>query len=169
MIIQELLFFIRCLLFAGYTSKSVSSVQSLSCVQLFVTPWTAARQASLSITNSQSLHKLMSIKSVMPSNQLILCCPLLLLPSIFPFIRVFSNELALCIRWPKYWSFSFSISPSNEYSGLISFRIDWLELLVVQGTLNSLLQHHSSKHQFFSAQFSLQSNSHIHTCLREKP
>ena len=120
-----------------------SSVQSLSCVRLFVTPWTAARQASLSITNSWSLLKLMSIESVMPSNQLILCHPLLL-PSTFPSIRVFSNESALHIRWPKYWSFSFSISPSNEYSGMISFRMDWLDLLAVQGTCKSLLQHHSS-------------------------
>ena len=122
-----------------------SSVQSLSHAQLFATPWTAARQASLSITNSQSLLKLMSIELVIPSNHLILCRPLLLLPSIFPSIRVFSNESVLCIRWPKYWSFSFSISPSNEYSGLISFRMDWLDVLAVQGTLNSLLQHHSSK------------------------
>ena len=122
-----------------------SSVQSLSRVQLFATPWTAACQASLSITNSRSLLKLMSIESVMPSNHFILCRPLLLLPSIFPSIRVFSNESALCIRWPKYWSFSFSISPSNEYSGLISFRIDRFDLLAVQGTLKSLLQHHSSK------------------------
>ena len=121
-----------------------SSVQSLSCFRLFETPWNAARQASLSITNS-SLLKLMSIESVMPSNYLILCCPLLLLSSIFPSIRVFSNESVLHIRWPKYWSFSFSISPSNEYSGLISFRMDWLDLLEVQGTLKSLLQHHSSK------------------------
>ena len=110
-----------------------------------MTPWTAACQASLSITNSQSLLKLMSIKLVMPFNHLILCRPLLLLPSIFPTIRVFSNESVLHIRWPKYWSFSFSISPSNEYLGLISFRIDWLDLLAVQGTLKSLLQHHSSK------------------------
>ena len=122
-----------------------SSVQSLSRVQLFVTPWTAARQASLSITNSWSLLKLMSITSVMPSNHLILCHTLLLPPSIFPSIRVFSNKSVLHIRWPKYWSFSFSISPSNEYSGLISFRIDWLDLLAVQGTLKNLLQHHSSK------------------------
>ena len=122
-----------------------SPVQSLSRARLFVTPWTAALKASLSITNSQSLLNLMSIKSVMPSNHLILCHPLLLLPSIFPSIRVFSNQSVLCIRWPKYWSFSFSISPSNEYSGLISFRIDWLDLLAVQGTLKSLLQHHSSK------------------------
>ena len=110
-----------------------------------MTPWTTARQASRSITNSQSLLKFMSIESVMPSNHLILCHPLLLLPSIFPSIKVFSNKLALCIRWPKYWSFSFSIRHSNEYSELISFRIDWLYLLAVQGTLKSLLQHHSSK------------------------
>ena len=115
------------------------SVQSLSHVQLFATPWTAAHQASLSITNCRSSPKPMSIESVMPSNHLILCCPLLLLPSIFPSIRVFSNELALRIRWPKYWSFSFNISPSNEHPGLISFRIDWLDLLAVQGTLKSLL------------------------------
>ena len=123
----------------------VSSVKLLSHVWLFETPWTAAPQASLSITNSRSLHKLMSIKLVMPSRHLILCHPFLFLPSIFPSIRCFSNEWALCISWPKYWSFSFSISPSNEYSGLISFRMDWLDLLVVQGTLKSLLQHHSSK------------------------
>ena len=122
-----------------------SSVQSLSRVWLFVTPWTAAHQASLSITSSQSLCKLMSIESVMPSNHLILCLPLLLLPSIFPSIRVFSNESTLHIRWPKYWSFSFSISSSNEYPRLISFRKEWLELLAVQGTLKSLLQHHSWK------------------------
>ena len=123
----------------------ISSVQLLSRVRLFVTPWTAARQASLSITNSRSLLKLMSIDSVMPSNHLILCRSLLLPPSIFPSIRVFSNESVLPIRWPKYWSFSISISPSNEYAGLISFRMDWLDLLAVQGTLKSLLQHHSSK------------------------
>ena len=122
-----------------------NSVQSLSRVQLFATPWTAARQASLSITNSWSLHKPMPIESVMPSSHLILCRPLLLLPSIPPSIRVFSNESALFIRWPKYWSFSFIISPSNEHSGLISFRMDWLDLLVVQGTLKSFLQHHSLK------------------------
>ena len=122
-----------------------SSVQLLSCVWLFVTPWTAALQASLSITNSQSLLKLMSIELVMPANHLILCHPLFLLPSIFPIIRVFSNESVLCIRWAKYWSFSLSISPSSEYSGLISFRMDWMDLLAVQGTLKSLLQHHSSK------------------------
>ena len=120
-------------------------MQSLSRVQLFATPWTVAHQASLSITNCQSLPKPMSIESVMRSNHLILCHPLLLLPSIFPSIRVFSNESALHIRWPKYWSFSFNISPSNEHQGLICFRMDWLDLLAVQGTLKSLLQHHSSK------------------------
>ena len=123
----------------GFGDQSLyqfSSVQSLSHVRLFVTPWTAARQSSLSITNSRSLSKLMSTESVMPSNHLILRCPLLILPSIFPSIRVFSDESALRIRWPKYWSFSFSISPSNEHPGLISFRIDWLDLLAVQGTLN---------------------------------
>ena len=122
-----------------------SSVQLLSHVQLFVTPWTAACQASLCITTSWSLLKLMSIELVIPSNHLILCCPLLLPPSIFPSIRVFSNESFLHIRYSKYWSFSFSISPSNEYSGLISFGMDWLNLFAVQGTLKSLLQHHSSK------------------------
>ena len=122
-----------------------SSVQSLSHVRLFATPWTAACQASLSITNSLSSLKLMSIESVMPSSHLILCLPLLLLPLIFPSIRVFSNESTLRMKWPKYWSFSFSISPFNEYSVLISFRMDWLDLLAVQGTLESLLQHHSSK------------------------
>ena len=123
----------------------ISSVQLLSCVSLFVTPWTAECQASLSITNSWSLLKLMSIELVMQSNYFILCRPLLLPPSIFPSIRVFSNESVLRIRWPKYWSFSFNISPSNEHPGLISFRMDWLDLLAVQGTLKSLLQHHSSK------------------------
>ena len=123
----------------------ISSVQLLSPVQLFVTPWTAVHQASLSITNSWSLLKLMSIELMMPSSHLILCRPLLLLPSIFPSIRVFSNKSVLHIRWPKYLSFSFSISSSNEYSGLISFRMDWLDLLAVQGTLKSLLQYHSSK------------------------
>ena len=122
-----------------------SSVQPLSHVQLFATPWTAARQASLSITNSWSLLKLTSIESVMPSNHLILCCLLLLPPSIFPNIRVFSNESVFHIRWPKYWSFSFSISPSNDYSGLISFRMDKLDLLAIQGALKVLLQHHSLK------------------------
>ena len=129
----------------GHLDALFSSVQSLSRIQLFTIPWTAARQTSLSITNSWGLLKLMSIESVMPSNHLILCCPLLLLPPIPPSIRVFSNDSALHIRWPKYWSFSFSISSSSEYSGLISFRMDWLDLPAVQGTLKSLLQHHSSK------------------------
>ena len=141
--------------------------QSLSRVQLFVTSRTAARQASLSITNSWSLPKLMSFKSVMSSNYLILCRPLLLLPSIFPSIRVFSNESTLCISWPKYWSFSFNISPFNEYSGLISFRMDWLDLLAVQGTLKSLPQHHSSRHQFPDAQFSLWKLSHPYMTTRK--
>ena len=138
----------------------ISSVQSLSCVWLFATPWTAAHQASLSITNSWSLPKLVSFELVMPSNHLILYCPLRLLPLIFPSIRVFSSESVLCTRWPKYWSFSFSISPSNEDSGLISFSIDWLDLPAVQGTLKNLLQHHSSKASmlrcsaFFIVQFS---------------
>ena len=145
-------------------SVQFSSVQSLSHVQLFGTPWTAARQASLSITNSWSLPKLMSIESGMPPSHLILCCPLLLLPSILPSIRVFSNESALRIRWPKYWSFSFSITPSNEHPGLISFRMDWLDLLAAQGTLKSPLQHHSSKafilrhSAFFTVQLS-------HSCM----
>ena len=125
-----------------------SSVQSLTRVRLFVTPWIAAHQASLSIINSQSLPKLMPIKSVMPSSNLILCHPLLLLPPITPIIRIFSNESALLMRWPKYWSFSFSISPSDEHPGLI-FRMDWLDLLAVQGTLKTLLQHHSSKASIF--------------------
>ena len=139
---------------------TLSSVQALSRVRLFATPWTAARQASLSITSSQSSHKLMSIKSVMPSSHLILCHPLLLLPSIFPSIKVFSNESTLCIRWPKYWSFSFSISLSKEHLGLISFRMDWLDLLAVQGTRKS-----SPTPQFKSinsSALSLLSNSHIH-------
>ena len=123
----------------------VSSVQSLSHVRLFATSLTTAHQASLSITNSRSLPRLMCIEVVMPSNHLILCRPILLLSSIFPSIRVFSNESVLCIRWPKYWSFSFNISPSNEHPGLISFRMDWLDLLAIQGSLKSLLQHHSSK------------------------
>ena len=131
--------------FSWEFSFQFSSFQSLSCVWLFVTPWTAACQTSLFTTNSRSLLKLMSIESVMSSNHLILCHPLLLLPSIFPRIRVFSNESVLPIRWPKYWSFSFNISSSNKHSGLISFRMDWLDLLAVQGTLKSLLQHHSSK------------------------
>ena len=133
---------------------TVTSVQSLNCVWLFATPWTAARQASLSITNSWSLLKLMSIELVMPSNHLILCHSLLP-PSIFSSIRVFSNELVLYNRWPKYWSFSFNVSPSSEYSVLISFRMDWLDLLAVQGTLKSLLQHHSSKASILDAQLSL--------------
>ena len=127
----------------GYVQ--LSSVQSLSHVQLFVSPWTAPHQASLPTTNSRSLIKRKSNVLVMPSNHLILCCPLLLLPSIFPSIRVFSNESVLPIKWPKHWSFSFSISPSNKYSGLISFRMHWLDLLAVQGTFKSLLQHHSSE------------------------
>ena len=151
-----------CPQFFSLGEGQLSSVQALSCVRLFATPWTAARQASLSITNSWSLLKPMSIESVMPSNHLILCHRLLLPPSIFPSIRVFSNESALHIRWPKYWRFSFNISPSNEQSGLISFRMDWLDLLAVQGTLKSLLQHHSSKASF-SSQLSSPSNSHIHT------
>ena len=143
--------------------STFSSVQSLSRVQLFATPWTAACQTSLSITNSQSLFKLLFIELVMSSNHLILCHPLLL-PLICPSLRVFSNESVLPNRWPKYWSFSFSIRPSNEYPGLISFKMDWLDLLAVQETLKSLLQHHSfQKHQFFGAQPSSQSNSHIHT------
>ena len=146
-----------------------SSVQSLSRVRLFATPWIAARQASLFITNSRSSLRLMSIESVMPSSRLILGRPLLLLPPIPPSIKVFSSESTLRVRWPKSWSFSFSIIPSKEHPGLISFRMDWLDLLAVQGTLKSLLQHHSSKHQFFGAQLSLWSNSHIHTCLLEKP
>ena len=147
-----------------------SSVQSLSHVQLFATPWTAACKRFLSIANSWNLTKLMSIESVMPSNHLILCHPHLLLPSIFPSIKVFSNESALRIRWPKCWSFSFSVSPSNEYSGQISFMMDWLDLLAIQGTLKSLSRLSRvfsnttvQKHQFFGAQLSLYSNSQIHT------
>ena len=131
--------------FSLWNFYSFSSVQLLSHVQLFGTPWITAHQASLSITNSRSSFKLMSIELVMPSSHLILCRPLLLLPPITPSIRVFSNESTLRMRWPKYWSFSFSISPSNEHPGLISFRMDWLDLLAVQGTLKSLVQHHSSK------------------------
>ena len=130
-----------------------SSVRSLGCVRLFESPWTTAHQPSLSISNARSLLKLMSIESVMPSNHLILCCPLLLLSSIFPSIRVFSNESSLYIRWPKYWSLSFNISPSNEYSGLIFFRMDWLDLPAVQETLESLLQHHSSKASIWCSAF----------------
>ena len=137
-----------CLCSIGWICTQFSSVQSLSCVQLSVTLWITACQSSLSITNSWSSPKLMSIKLVMPSSHLILCCPLLLPPSVFPSIRVFSSELVLRIRWPNYWSFSFSIIPSKEIPGLISFRMDWLDLLAVQGTLKSLLQHHSSKASF---------------------
>ena len=141
----------------------ISSVQSLNCVQLFVTPWTAACQACLSITNSRSLLKLMSIELVMPSNHLNLCHPLLLQPSIIPSIRVFSNESVFCIRWPKYCSFSFSISPSNEYSGLISFMMDgWISLLS-KGLSRVFSNTTVQKHQFFGVQLSLWSNSHIHT------
>ena len=147
-------------------SVQFSAVQSLSRVGLFMTPWTAARQASLLITNSLSLCKFMSIELVMPSNHLILCRPLLLPPSIFPSIRVFSNESVLHISWPKYWSFSFSISPSNEYSGLISFRMDWFDLLAVQGTFKSLLQHYSSK--VSNLWHSVLASSHIRTWLLEK-
>ena len=141
---------------------NISSVQSLSCVQLFVTPWTTAHHASLFFTNSWSSLTLTSTESVMPSNHLILCHSLLLLPSIFPSIRVFSNESVLHIRWPKYRSFSFSISPSNEYSGLISFRIDQLDLLAVQGLSRVFSNTTVQKHQFFSTQLSLWTNSHIH-------
>ena len=144
-----------------------SSVQLLSSVRLFVTSWTAACQASLFITNSCSLLKLMSVELMIPSNHLSLCRPLLLLPSVFPRIRVFSNQLTLHIRWPKYWSFSFSISPYNKYSGLISFRVDCFDLLAVQVIFKSLPQHHSLKHQFVGAQPSLWSTSHIWTWLLE--
>ena len=147
---------------------TVSSVQLLSCVQLYVTPWTAARQASLSITNSQSLLKLMSIESVMPSNHLILCCPLLLLPTIPPSIRVFSSESTLHMRWPKYWSFSFSIIPSKEHPGLI-FRITGWISLQSKGLSRVFSNTTVQKHQFFGAQPSSQSNSHIHTWPLEKP
>ena len=150
-------------------SVQFSSVQSLSHVQLFATPWIAACQASQSITNSRSSLKLTSIESVMPSSHLILCCPLFLLSPIPPSIRVFSNESTLHMRWPKYLSFSLIFIPSKEHTGLISFRMDWLHLFAVQGTLKSLLQHHSSKASFFGAQLSSQSNSHIHTWPLEKP
>ena len=142
---------------------------SCSVMSRSVTPWTAACQIFLSITSSQSLLKLMYIELVMPSNHLILCCPLLLLLSIFPNIRVFSNESVLHIKWPKHWSFSFSISPSNEYSGVISFRMDWLDLLAVQGTLKSLLQHHSSKASILQCSAFFTVHSHIHTSPLEKP
>ena len=151
------------------SSHQFSSLQSLSRVQLFATPWITAHQASLSITNSQSSLKLMSIKSVMPSNHLILCRPLLLLPSIPPCIRDFSNESTLCMRWPKYWSFSFSITPSNEHPGLISFRMDWLDLLAVQRTLKSLLHHHSSKASILRHSAFFTTNFHIPTWPPEKP
>ena len=146
----------------------VAIVQLLSCVWLFATTWTVTHQASLSFTVFWGLLKLMSIESVMPSKHLILCCPVLFLPSIFPSIRVFSNESALHIRWPNYWSFSFSISLSNEYSGFISFRSDWFDLLAVQGIPKSLLQHHSSKGSILWPQPFLLSSSHIHTWLLEK-
>ena len=154
-------------IFSTYSLIHFSSVLSLSHVWLFATPWTAACHTSLSITNTWSLLKLMSIESVMPSNHLFLCHPLLLLLLVFPSIRVFSNESALLIRWPKYWSFSFSISPSNEYSGLISFRMDWFAFLQSKGlsrVFNTIVQ----KHQCFGAQPSLGSNSHIHTSLLKK-
>ena len=149
--------------------KNSSSVQSLSHVRLFATPWITARQASLSITNSWSSLKLMSIESVMPPSHLILCCPLLLLLPIPLSIRVFSNESTLCMRWPKYWSFSFSTIPSNEHPGLISFRTDWLDLLQSQGLSRVFSNTTVQKHQFFGAQPSSQSNSHIHTWPQEKP
>ena len=154
----------------------ISSVQLLSRIQLFVTPWIAARQASMTITNSQSSPKFMCIKSVMPSSHLILCHPLFLLAPIPPSIRIIPSESTLLMRWPKYWRFSFSLSPSNEHPGQIFFRMDWLDLLAVQGTLKSLLQHHSSKASvlrhsaFFTVtQLSSQSISHIHTWPEEKP
>ena len=146
-----------------------SSIQSLSHARFFVTPWIAACQASLSITNSRSSLRLTTIKSVMPSSHLILCRPLLILPPIPTSIRVFSNELILCMRWPKYWSFSFSISPSKEHPGLISFRMDWLDLLAVKGLSRVFSNTTVQKHQFFGAQLSSQSNSHIHTWPQEKP
>ena len=153
----------------SWTSVQFNSVQLFSHVRLFATPWIAARQASMSVTNSWSLLKLTSIESVMPSSRLILCRPLLLLPSIFPSIKVFSNESTLRMRWPKYWSFSFNISPSNEHPELISFRMDWLDLLAVQGTLRVFSNTTVQKHQFFGTQLSSQSKSHIHTWPLEKP
>ena len=152
-----------------FNTIQFSPVQSLSRVRLFATPLITACQASLSITNSQSSLKLMSIKSVMPSSHLILCHPLLLLPPIPPSNKVFSNESTLCMRWPKYWSFSFSIIPSNEHPRLISFIMDWLDLLAVQGTLKSLLQHHSLKASILRCSAFFRSNSHIHTLPQEKP
>ena len=154
---------------SSVNSYVVAVVQSLGHVWLFVTPWTATHQSSLSFTISQRLLKLMSIELVVPSNHLVLCRYLFLLPSIFPSIRVFSNESVLHIRWPKYWSFSFSISPSNEYSGPIFFRIDCFDLLSVQGTLKSLLQHHSSKASIFQQSASFIINSNIHTWLLKNP
>ena len=152
-----------------FSSVQFSSVQSLSSVRLFATPWIAARQASLSITISQSSLRLTSIKSVMPSSHLILCLPLLFLPPNPPSIGVFSNESTLRMRWPKYWSFSFNIIPSKGIPGLISFRMDWLDLLAVQGTLKSLLQHHSSKASIAQHSAFFTVNSHIHTWLLEEP
>ena len=159
-------FFLKPLTWHSFTNVIQFSSVAQSCPTL-CHPWTSARQSSLSITNSRSPPKLMCIKSATPSSHLILCHPLLLLPSIFPNIRVFSSESVLRIKWPKDWNFSFSISPSNEYSGLISYRVDWLDLLAVQGTLKSLLQHHSSKASIL--QLSSQANSHIHTWPQEKP
>ena len=159
----------RWCLFPFPGSVQFSSVQSLSRVRLFATPWIAARQASLSITNSRSSPRLTSIESVMPSSHLILCCPLLLLPPIPPSIRVFSNDSTLRMRWPKYWSFSFSIIPSKEIPGLIYFRMDWLNLLAVKGLSRVFSNTTVQKHQFFDAQPSSQSNSHIHTWPQEKP
>ena len=153
----------------GILQARFNSVQLLCCVQLFATPWSAACQASLSITNSQNLLKLVSIESVISSNHLILCRPLLFPSSIFPSIRVFSNESFLCIRWPEYWLFSFSISPSNEYSELISFKINWFDLLAIQGTLKIFPNTTVQKYHFFSPQPSLWSNSHIHTWLLKEP
>ena len=158
---------LRCVLYN--TIVQFSSVQSLRCVRLFATPWIAARQASLSVTNSRSLLKLMSIESVMPSSHLILCRPLLLPPPIPSSIRVFSNESTVRMWWPKDWSYSFSISPSNEHPGLISFRMDWLDLLAVQGLSRVFSNTTAQKHQFFGTQLSSQSNSHIHTWPLEKP
>ena len=156
--------------YVQFSSVQFSSVaQSLSHVWLFATPWTAARQASLCITNSRSSLKLMSVKSVMPFLHLILCLPLLLLPSISPSIRVFSNESSLCMSWPKYWSFSFNISSSKEHPGLISFRMDWLDLLAVQESSRVFSNTTVQKHRFFSTQPSSQFKSHIHTWLLEKP
>ena len=159
----------ECTLLSLFYERQFSSVQSLSRVWLFATPWIAAHQASLSITNSRSSHKLTSIELVMPSSRLILCCPLFPLPPIPPSIRVFSNESTLRMRWPKYWSFSFSIIPYKEHPGLISFRMDWLDLPAVQGTLKSLLQQHSSKASILrrSAFFTVQLS--IHTWPLEKP